>query len=58
MNWYKIENVKPPMNVIVNTKIDDGRNVRNEQKMIFDGKLWWHADMSVYVYYQPTHWSY
>lgn len=58
MNWYKIENVKPPLDIIIKTKIDDGKHITNEQSLIFDGKLWWHIDKSMYIYYQPTHWSY
>ena len=38
------------------TKIDDGRGVRNEQRLILRGRLWFFDDDSMYVYYTPTHW--
>jgi hypothetical protein len=43
--------------VLVNTRIDDGRGVRNEQPLKRSGRLWWTADGTVYVYYTPTHWK-
>ena len=48
-----------PECVLVMTKIDDERGVRNEQPMERQGRLWWiHADgkRHMYVYYEPTHW--
>lgn len=45
-----------PFSVAVETKIDDGNGVRNEQKLIRRGELWWLPDHSMYVYYAPTHW--
>ncbi|MCP4650413.1 MAG: hypothetical protein GY853_10090 [PVC group bacterium] len=41
----------------VMTKIDDHKGVRNEQKLVRKGNLWFFPDMSMYVYYQPTHWK-
>lgn len=45
-----------PENVPVRTKIDDGKGVRNEQILKRQGRLWYYADGSMYVYYTPTHW--
>jgi hypothetical protein len=46
-----------PKSEILNTMIADKDGVRNQQKLIFDGKLWWYPDGSMYVYYTPTHWE-
>jgi len=56
--WKKISQTPPPIDTVINTKIDDGISVRNEQRLIFDGKMWWLKDKSMYVYYKPTHWNY
>jgi hypothetical protein len=53
--WVKVSDIQPPLNVIVNTKIDNN-GVRNEQKLKFGGKLWFVPDGTTYVYYTPTHW--
>ena len=58
MNWILLNTSKPKEGLIVNTKIDDKDGCRNEQKLILKNNLWWHIDMSMYVYYTPTHWSY
>jgi hypothetical protein len=55
MNWQPIDTA--PENVVVLTKIDDGRGVRNQQPMKRRGRLWWFADGEMYVYYTPTHWA-
>ena len=55
--WHLITKESPaPEGVIVETKIDDGRGIRNVQKLQRLRQLWFLPDMSVYVYYQPTHW--
>ncbi len=46
-----------PDGVLVNTRIDDGRGIRNEQPLKRSGRLWWLADGAMYVYYDPTHWK-
>lgn len=46
-----------PEDRVVLTKIDDERGARNEQPMKRQGRLWWFADGSMYVYYTPTHWA-
>ena len=52
--WQSIETA--PDGVEVMTKIDDERGVRNEQSLRRQGNLWFFPDMSMYVYYAPTHW--
>lgn len=49
----------PPNGTLVMTKIDDGRGVRNEQKLAFHSNLWWTGEGgdAMYVYYSPTHWK-
>jgi len=52
--WKPIE--EAPENEEVLTKIDDGRGVRNETTLTRRGRLWFFPDLSMYVYYTPTHW--
>jgi len=54
MNWQSIDTA--PEGVTVRTKIDDATGARNEQNLKRQGRLWFFPDMSMYVYYQPTHW--
>ncbi len=58
LEWIKCTEQLPPYGTVVNTKIDDKDGVRNEQDLALKGKLWWHPDGSMYVYYAPTHWKY
>jgi len=51
-DWQPIASA--PADVLVMTKIDDGKGVRNEQTMRRQGNLWFAGSM--YVYYTPTHW--
>lgn len=53
--WQSIETA--PNGIVVQTKIDDGLGVRNEQPLKRGGNLWWFPDGSMYVYYTPTHWK-
>ena len=56
MTWRTdIENA--PKRQVVDTKIDDKDGIRNEQRLMRDGRLWWLPDGSMYVYYTPTHWQ-
>ena len=55
-DWTSTEKDLPADGEEVNTKIDDGISVRNEQSLVRQGRLWFFPDMSMYVYYQPTHW--
>lgn len=54
--WIPVQSFPPPEGKIVDTKIDDERGCRNEQKMKRRGNLWFFPDESMYVYYTPTHW--
>lgn len=53
--WQPISSA--PEGVEVLTKIDDSRGPRNEQTLTRKGRLWFYPDMSMYVYYTPTHWQ-
>lgn len=54
--WVRCADHLPPQDVDVETKIDDERGVRNVQKLRRHSNLWWFPDMSMYIYYSPTHW--
>lgn len=54
--WISCETTLPPLDTIVETKIDDANGVRNVCKLILHSNLWWFTDMSMYIYYNPTHW--
>ena len=54
--WNCTANMKPEDGLVVETKIDDANGARNEQPLVFKSNLWWFPDMSMYVYYRPTHW--
>lgn len=57
-NWIKLTDRKPPEEIKVMTKIDDEEGVRNETSLKRKGHLWFHSNMTMYVYYTPTHWAY
>ncbi len=57
MKWQSIEIETSPEGVEVETMIADEHGVRNEQSLTRKGKLWFYPNMSMYVYYQPTHWK-
>lgn len=60
--WVSCRDALPPVGVVVMTKIDDSRGVRNEQPLkryqrdATTRSLWFSADGAMYVYYEPTHW--
>ena len=54
--WKRTLDVLPPEHLVVETKIDDGKFIRNEQQLYRYGNLWFIPDGSKYVYYTPTHW--
>lgn len=54
--WISLKEKLPPQGVVLETKIDDGDGVRNEQNLQILGRLWFFPDGSMYVYYTPTHW--
>ena len=55
-DWQPITAELPQDKIAVETKIDDGKGERNVAKLVRQGRLWFFPDMSMYVYYQPTHW--
>ena len=55
--WNRTKDILPEEGLLVDTKIDDGNNVRNEGQLIRKGGLWFLSDMSMYVYYTRTHWK-
>jgi hypothetical protein len=56
--WIPVSDRLPPDGITVSTKIDDDKEPRNEQQLKRKGRLWFFPDMSMYVYYSPTHWRY
>ena len=54
--WHKFPDDLPPVNTDLETKIDDGKGVRNVCALRYHSNLWFFTDMSMYVYYTPTHW--
>jgi len=50
--WNPIESA--PNNVLVMTKVDDAKGVRNVQSLRRSGNLWFAG--GTYIYYDPTHW--
>lgn len=54
--WNKVSDKTPPAGVELETKIHDANGLRNEQTLVFQKRMWWFPDMSMYVYYSPTHW--
>lgn len=54
--WKRTLDVLPPEHLVVETKIDDGKFIRNEQWLYRKGNLWFIPDRGVHVYYMPTHW--
>ena len=54
-DWIRVKEKLPPENKIVETRIDDGEYVRNEQQLMRRKNLWFCPDGSMYVYYTPTH---
>lgn len=57
LTWISIQDSLPPEGINVITKISDENGERNEQLLKRKGKLWFYSDMSMYVYYTPTHWA-
>jgi hypothetical protein len=56
MIWTEVSKMRPPDGMVVETKIDDGKGVRNEQQLKRQGRLWFFPEGDMYVYYTPTHW--
>lgn len=58
MEWIKVKEKLPPENLIVETKIDDEKGCRNQQKLYRYKNLWVLPHNRMYLYYTPTHWRY
>jgi len=56
-DWTACSDYLPPNDVEVMTKIHDHAGARNEQPLKRKNNLWFFPDMSMYVYYRPTHWA-
>lgn len=57
MNWISVRDRLPPEGMLVHTKIDDAKGVRNETILRHGRRLWFVPDGTMYVYYTPTHWA-
>lgn len=55
-DWKPITDDQPAQKEVVETCIKDATGVRNHQPLLRQGRLWFFPDMSMYVYYTPTHW--
>lgn len=55
--WRPITDDQPAQKQVVETCIKDEAGVRNEQPLLRQVNLWFFPDMSMYVYYTPTHWK-
>lgn len=53
--WKPITENEPAQDQVVLTRIDDDLGSRNEVRLRRHGRLWFFPDMSMYVYYVPTH---
>lgn len=55
-DWKKCTDELPATDTDVETKIDDAKGCRNIAPLRRHNALWFFPDMSMYVYYSPTHW--
>lgn len=55
-DWIETTQAVPVENVVVDTKIDNEKGLRNETPLKRQGNFWFFPDGSMYVYYTPTHW--
>jgi len=55
-NWQPIETAPEGIEVSTMMKTELGEP-RQIQSLVRKGRLWFFPDMSMYVYYTPTHWS-
>lgn len=52
--WTRTQDKKPPKDVTLDVLLSDSKT---ESKLIFDGKIYWTADYTMYVHYVPTWWK-
>ena len=55
-DWVPCTDHLPPQNVTVETMISDSGGIRNHVRLKFYKGHWFFEDMSMYIYYNPTHW--
>lgn len=55
-NWISCHDNLSSENIVVETKISDNQGERNVTELFRYKNLWFFPDMSMYVYYSPTHW--
>lgn len=55
-DWQRTSDSLPLQGALVETKIHDQKGERNHARLFLNGRLWFLADGSMYVYYVPTHW--
>jgi hypothetical protein len=53
--WRTIDSA--PENVVIWTRISDDYDERNVAKRVRIGRMWFHPDRKMYIYYTPTHWQ-
>lgn len=59
MAYKEVKKTEPPQNRPLKTKIVDADGKEHNKAILVKSKnLWWLPDMSMYVYYNPTHWDY
>ena len=58
MEWVLCSEQLPASDIVVDTKVDDEKGCRNMQTLKLHSGLWFFPDMSMYIYYTPTHWRY
>jgi hypothetical protein len=56
LTWHPVTDDIPAEDVVVVTRLDDHKGVRNEQPLRRVGRLWYFPDGSAHVQYDPTHW--
>lgn len=56
MEWISVKDRLPDDGIPVKTKIDDKYGARNETILVRKKHMWFLKDLSMYVYYAPTHW--
>ena len=54
--WIACKDRLPEQGVEVETLIADTRGVRNQTILKLYRGRWFFRDLSMYVYYEPTHW--
>lgn len=61
--WIRCIDQLPPLNTKVMSKTEDADGCRNIQELVLYQRektskpMWFLPDMSMYVYYSPTHWA-